>query len=87
MRAAPLDCYTSVLLISPGVHRGRGAVGYHLSIFVLLFTFPGEYGGQPVPADLDRAVILNLVCLSTEFPLDPTSESWALGTVAEEKLI
>lgn len=76
MRADPLRCYTSVLLISPGEDRRRGTVNYHLSIFVLAFNFPGECRVQPVLAGLDPAMGLNLIYLATEFPLDSTSGSW-----------
>jgi len=72
-RADHLGCYTSVLLISPGVDRRRGTVNYHGSVFLLTFYFPGERGVQPVLAGLDSAVGLSLSYLPTEFPLDSTS--------------
>lgn len=39
LRAAPLGCYTSVLLIFPGADRRRGTLSYYLTIFVLPFSF------------------------------------------------
>lgn len=64
---------SGVLLISPAVERGT--VNYHLIIFVLTLNFPGECGVQPVLAGHDPAMGLNLICLSTAFPLDSTSGS------------